>query len=239
MEAQHPGRETLTDMGEIIVFAEGPTEERFIKQVVAPALSGLRLYLKPQLLKTSQTGCGGALSFERFLLNARNTLRQRADVTLTSFIDLYGLDTDFPEFASSKGWPDVHRRVEHLERALHAAVVARVGCRADRFLPHIQPYEYEGLLFSDVEVLSGIEPTWNEALPALQKVRAAFDSPEHINDGYDTKPSKRLEALLHPRYKKTIHGPRAAARISLETIERECRHFKHWMDSLRGLAQSC
>jgi len=225
-------------MREIIVFAEGQTEERFIKQVVAPALSELQLYLKPQLLKTSQAGRGGALSFDRFLLNARNTMRQRPDVVLSTFIDLYGLGTDFPEFESSKRLQDVHQRVEYLERALHAAVVARVDCRPDRFLPHIQPYEYEGLLFSDVDALADTEPTWNKALPALQKVRAAFDSPEHINDGYATKPSKRLEDLLHPRYKKTTHGPRAAARISLETIERECRHFKHWMDSLRELAQS-
>lgn len=162
-------------MREVIVFAEGPTEERFIKQVVAPALHGLQIYLKPQLLKQS----------------------------------------------------------------LHDAVVEHVGCRPDRFLPHIQPYEYEGLLFSDVNALAATEPTWVKASGALRKVRESFDSPEHINDGYETKPSKRLENLLHPKYKKTIHGPRAAARISLETMERECAHFQGWMNLLRGLAQTC
>lgn len=224
-------------MREVIVFAEGPTEERFIKQVVAPALHGLQIYLKPQLLKTSQSGKGGALSIDRFLLNARNTLRQRPGAVLSSFIDLYGLDTDFPGFQDSKKLLDVHQRVALLEQALHDTVVEHVGCRADQFLPHIQPYEYEGLLFSDVAALAATEPTWGKALGALQKVRDSFDSPEHINDGYDTKPSKRLENLLHPRYKKTTHGPRAAARISLETMERECVHFQVWMNRLRGLAQ--
>jgi hypothetical protein len=224
-------------MREVIVFAEGPTEERFIKQVVAPALHGLRIYLKPQLLNTSQSGRGGALSIDRFLLNARNTLRQRPDAVLSSFIDLYGLDTDFPEFKESKKLADVHQRVALLEQALHSAVVEHAGCRADRFLPHIQPYEYEGLLFSDVNALAAIEPTWGQASGGLQKVRDLFESPEHINDSYETKPSKRLENLLHPRYKKTIHGPRAAARISLETMERECMHFRAWMDHLRSLAQ--
>jgi hypothetical protein len=224
-------------MREVIVFAEGPTEERFIKQVVAPALQGLRIYLKPQLLKTSQSGRGGALSIDRFLLNARNTLRQKPDAVLSSFIDLYGLDTDFPGFEDSKKMADVHQRVALLEQALHDTVVEHVGCRANRFLPHIQPYEYEGLLFSDVDALAATEPTWSKALGALRKVRDLFESPEHINDGYETKPSKRLENLLHPRYKKTTHGPRAAARISLETMERECAHFRGWMDHLRGLAQ--
>lgn len=224
-------------MREVIVFTEGPTEERFIKQVVAPALHGLQIFLKPLLLKTSQSGRGGALSIDRFLLNARNTLRQKPDAVLSSFIDLYGLDTDFPWFEESKKLTDVHQRVALLEQALHRAVVEHVGCRPDRFLPHIQPYEYEGLLFSDVDTLAATEPTWSKALDALRKVRGWFDSPEHINDGYDTKPSKRLENLLHPSYKKTTHGPRAAARISLETMERECAHFQGWMNRLRGLAQ--
>lgn len=224
-------------MREVIVFAEGPTEERFIKQVVAPALHGLQIYLKPQLLKTSQSGRGGALSIDRFLLNARNTLKQKPDAVLSSFIDLYGLDTDFPAFKESQKLADVYQRVALLEQALQRAVVEHVGCRADRFLPHIQPYEYEGLLFSDVAALAATEPTWGKALGALQKVRQSFDSPEHINDGYETKPSKRLEGLLHPSYKKTTHGPRAAARISLEIIERECAHFRGWMDGLRRLAQ--
>jgi hypothetical protein len=224
-------------MREVIVFAEGPTEERFIKQVVAPALHGLQIYLKPQLLKTSQSGRGGALSIHRFLLNARNTLRQKPDAVLSSFIDLYGLDTDFPAFKESQKLVDVYQRVALLEQALHRAVVEHVDCRADQFLPHIQPYEYEGLLFSDVDALAATEPTWGKALGTLRKVRNLFDSPEHINDGYDTKPSKRLENLLHPKYKKTTHGPRAAARISLETMERECAHFRGWMDGLRGLAQ--
>ena len=224
-------------MREVIVFAEGTTEERFIKQVVAPALHGLQIYLKPQLLSTSASGRGGALSIDRFLLNARNTLRQKSDAVLSSFIDLYGLDTDFPAFKESQKLADVHQRVALLEQALHRAVVAHVGCRPDRFLPHIQPYEYEGLLFSDVDALAATEPTWGRALGALRKVRESFDSPEHINDGYETKPSKRLENLLHPRYKKTTHGPRAAARISLETMERECVHLQGWMSRLRWLAQ--
>ncbi len=114
--------------------------------------------------------------------------------------------------------------------------MAHVGCRPERFIPHIQPYEYEGLLFSDVNALCSIEPTWPASLADLIKIRASVETPEHINDGYETKPSKRLDDLLHPKYKKTSHGPRAAERITLEVIERECAHFKAWMDILRGLA---
>ncbi len=223
-------------MVEVIVFAEGQTEEAFIKQVVAPALRHLQVFLKPQILNTSQTSKGGAVTFDRLKFNARNTLRQHPEAVLTTFLDLYALGTDFPGFDKHKDKPDVHERVHGLQQALHAAIIAHVGCRPDRFLPHVQPYEFEGLLFSDVEALSDIEPTWAKHRIALAKIRASVDSPEHINDGYETKPSKRLEDLLHPSYKKTTHGPRAAGRISLEVIERECVHFKNWMNALRALA---
>lgn len=222
-------------MIEVIVFTEGQTEERFIKQVVAPALRHLQVFLKPQLLHTSQTAKGGAVTYDRLKFNARNTLRQHPNAALSTFLDLYALDTDFPAFEQSKGVSDVHARVRNLQQALHSAIVTYVGCQPSRFLPHIQPYEFEGLLFSDVDVLSAVEPTWTTNLQALMRIRASFDSPEHINDSYETKPSKRLEELLHPTYRKTTHGPRAAQRISLEVIESECAHFKTWMDGLRKL----
>ena len=123
-----------------------------------------------------------------------------------------------------------------LQEAVSEAIVMHVGCRAERFLPHIQPYEFEGLLFSDVKALCSVEPTWAKNLALLEKIRLAANTPEHVNDGYDTRPSKRLENSLHPKYKKTIHGPRAAQHITLEVIEKECKHFKSWMDALRNLA---
>lgn len=225
-------------MPEVIVFAEGTTEEYFIKQVVAPALRGMKIYLKPILLNTSSQARGGAISFDRFLFNSRNALRRNTEIVLSSFLDLYGLDTDFPGFESSKKMINVHERVHFLEAALHRAVIEHVGCRSERFLPHIQPYEYEGLLFSDVIALAGTEPSWKNYLISLQKIRSEFSSPEHINNSYETKPSKRLENLLHPKYKKTIHGPRAAKQISLEVMELECVHFRNWMNNLRKLAQA-
>jgi len=222
----------------VFVIAEGATEEKFIKQVVAPALRHLRVYVKPQMLNTSQNAKGGAVTFDRLKFYARNTLKQHGDAVLSTFLDLYALDKNFPAFDEAKRKSDVYARVNCLEKALQDAMVTYVDCRPERFLPHIQPHEYEGLLFSDVKALSAIEPNWAISLDRLSDVRASVETPEHINDGYETKPSKRLENLLHPKYQKTLHGPRAAERITLEVIERECRHFKAWMDSLRKLAPS-
>jgi len=209
-------------MVEVIVFAEGPTEEQFIKRLVAPALRNLQIFVKPQLLKTSRDGRGGAINFDRLKFNARNTLRQSPKAVLSTFLDLYGLDTSFPGFVEAKAQPDLNSRLEHLETALQHAIVEHVGCQPERFMPHIQPYEYERLLFSDTQALVKTEPEWQSSADRLADVRAVFATPEHINDNYGTKPSRRLETLLRPGYKKTRHGPLAAERITLATIEREC-----------------
>lgn len=222
-------------MREVIVFAEGPSEEQFIKRVVAPALRHLQVYLKPQTLKTSQEARGGAVSFDRLKFYARNTLRQSPDAALTTFLDLYALDTSFPASVEARALPTLEARLARLHQALHEAIVDYVGCRPERFIPYIQPHEFEGLLFSAPAELARIEPEWAGSITELAQVRALFESPEHINNGYETKPSRRLEVLLRPGYKKVRHGPLAAERMTLPVIEGECAHFRGWMAQLRAL----
>lgn len=223
---------------EVIVFAEGQSEELFIKRIVAPALKPLQVYLKPQLLQTSNNAQGGAVSFDRLKFNARNTLRQHPNAVLTTFLDLYGLATDFPKFNETKKITDVYARLETMEYALAEAIINYVDCRPERFIAHFQPYELEGLFFSDVEALVRTEPDWERQLAALQKVRSAFPTPEHINDSYETKPSRRLETILKPAYKKTRHTPLIAKQVTLAKIEQECPHFNSWLNRLRGLASA-
>ena len=223
-------------MVEVTVIVEGVTEEAFVKQLMAPALRPLQIFIKPVMLNTSKDAKGGAVSFDRLKINVRNISRQYPRAVVTTLLDLYGLPTSFPGFSAAQKIPDIHQRVQALEAALHQTIVAYVGCRSDRFLAHIQPYEFEGLSFSDVAQLCNTESAWSGSLAALSSVRAAVDTPEHINDGFDTKPSRRLENLLHhPGYRKTLHGPKAADRITLAVMESECVHFGDWMNWLRGL----
>ncbi len=222
-------------MKEVVIFVEGQTEEAFINQVVAPALYRFEVYLYPRMLGTSSRGKGGAITYERLKFYTRNTLRQRQDTYLTTFFDLYGLGNDFPEAAAIAKINSPGDKATRLETTLHQHITAEFAIQPERFFPHIQPYEYEGLLFSDVEKLTQTEPLWARQQDKLAKVRAAFASPEHINNSYETKPSKRLEDSLSPKYRKVRHGPLIAKNITLPTIEKECPHFKSWMDKLRAL----
>ncbi len=222
-------------MPELVIICEGQTEEQFVKRVLAPSLRPSGVFAKPELVETSPGHRGGGLTFDRLKLHARNTLRRNPTPMVTTFLDLYALDTNFPAFDEAKRLADVFLRLDCLESALHNAIVVEAGCRPDRFIPYIQPHEFEGLLFSGVDALVSLEEGWTRSRDVLISARDDHDSPEHINDGYDTKPSARLEKELEPKYRKKWHGPLAAERITLATMERECAHFRSWIERLRAL----
>lgn len=116
--------------------------------------------------------------------------------------------------------------------------MAAAGCQPDRFIPHIQPYEFEALLFSDVAALSLVNPSWSKkSIERLIEICKASVSPEHINDRPESKPAAHLEReLKNPGFRKRRHGPVAAQKIGLAKIEAECAFFAAWLAQIRELA---
>ncbi len=219
---------------EIYILAEGQTEERFIKDVLAPSFRPNNIYIKPILMPTSKGHAGGAVNFDRFTRNVRNTLKQYPNAVITTMFDLYALSPSFPSVTEAAQIHDVYQKVSLLELALHRHVIDEHGCDERRFIAYIQPYEYEGLLFSDIEQLVSVEEGWECSQDTLQAIVDSVPTPEHINDGFETKPSARLKALS-PKYKKTRHGPLIAKQISLAVMEDKCKHFSEWVEKLRQL----
>jgi hypothetical protein len=218
------------------VVCEGQTEETFVRNVLAPQFYSIGLNLIPELIETSPGRKGGALSYERVKRHLRNTLRQRSEPWVTTLIDLYRLDHRFPRYEESRKQSDISAKVRVLNDGLLRDVVAEAGCRSERFIPHIQPYEFEALLFSDVDALTRIESSWAGAVGILNDVRNRVETPEHINSDPENKPSAHLERnLKSPKYRKTLHGPGAAEKIGLSRIERECPVFAEWLARLRRL----
>jgi len=226
-------------MSRVVVVCEGETEEEFVRDVLAPGFYGVGLYLEPQMVETSPGHRGGALNYDRVKLHLRNVLRQKSAPMVTTLFDLYKLDRRFPGFEQSRGMPDLSQRLHVLRHELHADIVAAAGCQPDRFIPYIQPYEFEALLFSDVASFSLVNPSWSKkSIERLVEIRNAAASPEHINDRPETKPAAHLERELHnPSYRKRRHGPVAAQKIGLAKIEAECAFFAAWLAQIRELAQ--
>jgi hypothetical protein len=69
----------------------------------------------------------------------------------------------------------------------------------------------------------------------LLKIRSQFDSPEAIDDGEHTAPSKRI--IKHfPEYEdeKAFVGPFIAGEIGLDLL-RKCEHFDQWLRKIESL----
>lgn len=223
-------------MKRVCVVCEGQTEETFVRDVLAPAFYDLGLNLIPEMVETSPGHKGGALKYDRVKRHLRNTLRQSSAPVVTTLFDLYRLDVGFPGFEASRNQAELPKRLDVLKQALHADVVAEAGCQPGRFIPYIQPYEFEALLFSDIQKLTQTQLGWHGAAAALGAARAAAESPEHINDRPETKPAAHLEReLKNPSYRKRMHGPIAAKKIGLAKIEAECAFFSAWLAQLRAL----
>ena len=50
----------MTDGAKVLVLVEGQTEEKFIKEVLAPSLSARRIWLIPTIIVTKRTGSSPA-----------------------------------------------------------------------------------------------------------------------------------------------------------------------------------
>ncbi|MDE0040128.1 MAG: DUF4276 family protein [Gammaproteobacteria bacterium] len=221
-------------MTDVIVACEGRTEQAFINEVVQPALAPNAVFLNARLISTSSGAKGGALSRDRVVGDLCRVLRQRDDTYVTTFFDLYGLPADFPGKQSSSALRDPVAYCEQIEASLRSVVTDLAQRRSDRFVPHIQPYEFEALLLADTTAFGRVNPKWQSAESKLASIVAATDSPEHVNDGINTHPSARIRQHL-PGYRKVGHGVDVAAAIGLERIRTKCGHFAHWLGRMEAL----
>lgn len=218
-------------MVEVVIVCEGPTEERFIRRVLATSFGHQNIFLLPRVINGRVRG--GNLKRSKVLRYLRNTLRERTDTYVTTMFDLYGLPSDFPGRRGSAGVTDPIARSRAIERGFHSVVIDEIQCRADRFVPHIQPYEFEALLFSDPTWFGEVDGRWKGSVNDLRYSRDSVLSPEYINDGQQTHPSARLKIL--PGYRKVLHGTLVSERIGLERIRDECRHFDEWLSHIEHL----
>jgi hypothetical protein len=119
------------------------------------------------------------------------------------------------------------KRVEHLEQAFAADIADA------RFVPHVQLHEFESLLFAEPAKFEIFFPSCEKPVAALQAVADAHASPEEIDDGPTTAPSKRTAY----EGAKAAAAPQLAAAIGLDVMRGKCSHFAAWLSSLERLGE--
>ncbi len=220
-------------MTRALILVEGQTEERFVKDLLAPELYPFGLYFeKPVLLvtkivKNGPNFKGGVTSYRNFRRDLQPLLGN-SGALVTTLLDYYGLPHDFPGMGDRPPGSPLDR-VRHVERAIHEDLGA-----PSNFIPFLALHEFEAWLFSSPDELPRAV-TMTDKQPELQAIRDAFASPEDIDESPLLAPSKRIKALF-PTYRKTLHGPTVAKRIGVGRIRAECPHVDSWFRALETFA---
>jgi len=133
--------------------------------------------------------------------------------------------------ASSAALSDKARTVE-TELLADVTMHMGQGFNPVRFVPNVMMHEFEAMLFSDCAAFGrGI------GLPSLERhfqaVRDAYNTPEEIDDSPLSAPSTRVRNLV-PGYNKPLLGTLAVLEIGLDSIRRECPHFRNWLRRLES-----
>ncbi len=216
-------------MSRLIIVCEGPTEQEFCKNVLAPELFRQGIFVDTPLIK--QSG-GGILSWHALKRQIEGHLHE-ADAYVTMLIDYYGIKDShkFPMWEDSKEISDKAKRIHFLCTAMLRDISKDLQ---QRFIPYIQLHEFEGLLYSDISKFKNWFDDKSMDFKILEAARKSFDNPELINNGPKTAPSKRLIAAI-PSYDKVLIGNCIAMDIGIDTIRKECPIFNEWMSRLEQL----
>ena len=217
-------------------IVEGQTEETFVNQTLVPHLAHMSIVSDARCVATSRKRGvkhrGGVHSYQQVKNDIDLWMRGDAnsDARFTTMLDLYALPQSFPGYESASRLQDPLQRVEALESALKEDIDDW------RFIPYIQLHEFEALLLSDPQKLGAHFQCGDDAIRRLADMASCCLSPEMINDGSETAPSKRIIAEI-PEYSgaKASAGPIVASHIGLDALRASCRHFGEWLNKLERL----
>jgi len=217
------------------VICEGQTEEAFVKELLIVPFLAIGITLLPALIgKPGHKG--GNFRFDRLLPEVKNRLLSDSDCYCTTFFDFYGLPESFPGKRSAVVNDTIEQKSSKVNDALVSKLTETLGDDAmRRFIPFIQMYEFEGLLFSDPEKMAlGMDKP--DLIEHFKKISNAFDSPEHINNSPQTAPSKRIINVI-PGYEKPFLGILAALEVGLSTMRGNCYLFDQWLSKIELIAE--
>ena len=219
----------------LYIICEGQTEEEFVNNLLIDHFRSRNLHPIPIVIG-ERGRKGGNVEYQRLRQNVRNSLRQEKACYCTTLIDYYGLPSDFPGKRESKSKGVLSDIAAVFIATLERALRDDIGENSmRRFIPYVQMHEFEALLFSDPAGFAvGISRP--ELRTAFERIGNKFATPEHINDNYNTAPSKRIASLI-PGYsrQKPLVGVLAALEIGLPKIRNECPLFDAWLAKLENL----
>ncbi len=214
------------------VIVEGQTEQKFIQQLLAPYCAANDIFLTASLVSKKGAN-GGDVKFQRVERDIMHFLNQRRFAAVSTFVDYYGI----------KEWPgkesiEPHFSPKQIADTLNQAAMRVISNNYNdlapqkRFIPFVAVHEFETLLFSDSKILAdSLRIEHRKVIDVLEEC----GTPEEINNGPATAPSKRLAMWLNGKYGKTTLGISIAQEIGIDKMRQACPLFHNWLTALEQL----
>jgi hypothetical protein len=224
----------------LFFYVEGQTEQAYVNRVLKDHLARFDVMVEGAILvstgrKHGVVYRGGGRHYAPMKKELHNLLRQHkgGDVRFTTMLDLYKLYRDFPGTVEADKLRHVpYQRVKKLEGEF------AVDIGDPRLIPHIQLYEFETILFCEPDAFAFYYENRENGIAELKKIAESAGTPEAINDGEPSAPSKRIERFFsdYPDAKPDAPAVISEA-ISLDVVRGKCPHFNQWLSTLEALAQ--
>ena len=206
-------------MKNLIICCEGETEELFVEKILTPYLAQVDLYVTPKGMK-------GVSNYKRIKDFIVGYCKSYPAALVTTMIDYYGAAKHLPGFNVEKS--DIYTRTIAIEKAVEEDL------QLPNLMFNLTLHEFEGYLFSNTAAFADIAN--KSQVDELADIRRRHETPEHINEKYDTAPSRRIIGVL-PKYQKLQDGIPIAESITVDKIATECRHFAKWLEKLTAWAK--
>ncbi len=223
----HEGGTTV--MKRLIIVCEGPTENEFCMEMLAPALLNLDIYVEAPLVKKSN---GGIVPWPNIKRQIETHLHENG-AYVSMLVDYYGIKDSykFPGWNESKNIPSLSERLRFLCDRMKEEIAPEL---AGRFIPYMQIHEFESLLFSDIAVFKENFDKTEMDFSILEDAVREFSNPEDINSRPTLAPSKRLIRAI-PGYEKVLFGNYIASVIGLTKIRDRCPLFNEWITTMMSI----
>ena len=210
--------EQLSKLVKIGICVEGQSEALFVKYVLSRYLFKHNIHLQDPVI------LGGNVNLPR-ISQFLSIMAPQYDF-ITTLYDFYGFQGKNDHETADA----LELRIKQDEKLISFSNI----------IPYIQKYEFETLLFSDLNILVSHlyhDPELKQQCLTAFQININGKEPEDINDSIATAPSKRIHAIYR-RYKKSLLGYIIAQDIGIEKIKERCPRFNKWLDSLIALANN-
>jgi len=217
-------------MKRLIIYCEGYGEELVVRRLIRHALQPYGVHVENPIVAATKLepveNRGGFVHWEIIRQDLKNLFSQKKDpnTRFTTLLDVYRMPDKVLRLAGFHEPVSTPVDIDQVQQAIEHDL------EEPRFTAYLQRHELEALALADITALKTLWPNRSKQLAALQTSIQGFGSPEDVNHGSKTAPSKRLiQAVPEYETEKDVKAYWALAEVGIERARARCPRFDAWL----------